>query len=87
MVKWHEDFMFHILSNVPEEYDDILYGLGFCLKSSDSDVLSIEVIHEKLNNRYEKNKEKEDEKLKEKVLAAYGKQCKGYWSRCWAYGL
>ena len=79
--------MIHVLNSVPEEYDVILNRLERCLSSFGSDALTMEVIHEKLNNRYEKIKRKnEEKKIGEKALATYGKQYAGYCSRCGVYG-
>ena len=40
-----EDFMIHILNNLPEEYYVILDGLENRLTASGDDALTIEVIH------------------------------------------
>ena len=42
-----EDFMIHVLNNLPEEYDVILEGLEKCLAFSGDDELTIKVIREK----------------------------------------
>ena len=60
-----EDFMIHILNNLPEEYDVILDALDSCLMVTRDDVLTINVIHEKSNHRYKKIKVKK-KKLKKK---------------------
>ena len=59
-----EDFVVHVLNNLPKEYNVILDGLENHLKSYKDDALTIEVIHKKLNNWYEKIKNKNDEKRK-----------------------
>ena len=50
-----EDFMIHVLNNLPEEYNVILDGLENCLTATRENALTIDLIHEKLNHRYEKN--------------------------------
>ena len=46
-----EDFMIHILNNLPEEYDAILDGLEYHLMSHWDNGLITGVIHKKLNHR------------------------------------
>ena len=57
-----KDFMIHIQNNVPDEYDVYQDGLENCLTSSGSDVFALEVISEKLNNKYLKIKERKKRK-------------------------
>ena len=59
-----KDFMIHIFNNLPEEHDEILDSLENCLMPTGTDVLLIEVIHEKLNHWYEKLKTKVREERK-----------------------
>ena len=42
--------MIHDPNNMPKEYDVILDGLKNCLMVSGDDVLTIELIHKKLNH-------------------------------------
>ena len=51
-----EDFMIHVLNNLPEEYDVILDGLENHLMATGENALTVDSIHEKLNHRYEKIK-------------------------------
>ena len=53
-----DDFIIHLLNNLPKEYDIILDGLKNHLMASGDNVLKIDVIHEKLNHWYEKIKNK-----------------------------
>ena len=46
-----ENFMIHILNNLPEEYNAILDGLENCLVATGNDALTIDSIHKKLNHR------------------------------------
>ena len=39
-----EDFMIHVLNNLPKEYDVIIDGLKNCLMVSTNDALTIDVI-------------------------------------------
>ena len=48
----NEDFMIHVLHNLPVEYNMILDGLENCHTSSRDDTLTIEVIYAKLNHQY-----------------------------------
>ena len=54
--------MNHVLNNLPEEYDVILDGLESCLTATGENALTINSIREKLNHRYEKIKNKKEEK-------------------------
>ena len=48
-----EDFMIHILNNLPEEYDVILDRLENCLMVTGENALMINSIREKLNHWYD----------------------------------
>ena len=52
--------MIHICNNLPKEYDAIMDGLKNCLMLSRNNVLTIEVIREKLNHWCKKNKNKNE---------------------------
>ena len=66
-----EVFMFHVLNNLPEEYDVILDGLENRFMATVDNALTIDLIHEKLNRTYKKVKSKKEEKSeKEKALGA-----------------
>ena len=54
--------MIHILNNLPKEYDVIFDGLENRLTSDGDDTLIIEVMREKMSNRYEKIKNENEEK-------------------------
>ena len=78
-----ENFMICILNILPMEYI-ILDRLEKHLNSSCDDEPSIEVMREKMNHRYGKNKKKNEEtEEKEKTLAAYVWQ---YTVRCNKHG-
>ena len=80
-----KDFMIQVLNNLPMEYNVILDGLKNHLTASGNNMLTVEIIHEKLNHWYKKIKSKDDEKReKEKALGAYNKQYK-HW--CHTYGM
>ena len=82
-----EDFMIHVLNNLPKEYDIILDGLENHLMAIGDDALTIDSICKKLNHRYEKFKSKKEEKTeKEKALGAYNKQYKQQCQKCGKYG-
>ena len=79
-----EDFMIHVLNNLPMEYTVILNGLKNRLTATRDNALTTDLICEKLNHRYEKIKSKKAEKNeKEKALNAYNKQ---YKQQCWSCG-
>ena len=72
-----EDFVIHVLNNLPREYDVIFDGLENHLMMTRDDALTIDSIREKLNHKYEKIKNKKEEKIeKEEALGAYNKQSK-----------
>jgi hypothetical protein len=78
------DFIIHILSNLPKEYEVAVSKLEEKLKNT-SAPWSMETVREKLNRRYEritKNKNAEAKK-EENALAAFKKQYKG---QCSNYG-
>ena len=64
--KTYEDFMIHILNNLPKKYDVILDGLENHLTMSGDDTLTIVVICKKLNHWYKKLKNKMKKKDKKK---------------------
>ena len=62
-----EDFMIHVLNNLPDDYNVILDGLENCLMVTRDDVLTIDVMCEKLNHAVtKKSKTKKREKSKKK---------------------
>ena len=63
-----EDFMIHVLNNLPEEYDVILDGLENRLMATGENALTIDSICEKLNHRYERIKSKKEEKNDKKSI-------------------
>ena len=63
-----KDFMVHVLKNFPKRYDIILNGLEDHLMASGDNVLTIDIIREKLNHWYEKIKTKMKKKEKKKSL-------------------
>ena len=46
-----EDFMIHVLNNLPEKYNVILDGLENCLVATRENALTIDSIRTKLNHR------------------------------------
>ena len=83
-----QDFMIHILNNLPESYDVILDGMEsrLMLPDSDPNKLTIENIRDKLNSRFERIAKNESAREDEQALAAYSKQYKGRCSKCGEYG-
>jgi hypothetical protein len=83
-----QDFMIHILNNLPEAYDVILDGMEsrLMLPDSDPNKLTIENIRDKLNNRFERITKNELAKEEEHALASFSKQYKGRCSNCGEYG-
>ena len=78
-----EDFMIHVLNNLPKECNVILNGLVNCLTATGDNALTIDWIRKKLNHRYEKIKSKKEEKNeKENALNTYNKQYKQQRLRC-----
>ena len=59
---YDEDFMIHILNNLPKVYSMILDGLENCLTATGKNALTIDSICNKLNHRYKKIKSKKEEK-------------------------
>ena len=45
-----KDFMIHVLNNFPEDYNVILNGLENCHPATGNKVLTIHVIHKKMNH-------------------------------------
>ena len=64
--KADEDFMIHILNNLPQDFNVILDGLENCLMVTMNNVLTINMIHEKSNHRYKKLKTKKKKRVKKK---------------------
>ena len=62
-----EDFIVHILNNLPKEYDVILDGLKNRLTVSGNDVFIIDIICKKLNHHYKKIKKKKNQKRKDLI--------------------
>ena len=60
-----ENVMIHALNNLPKDYDVIL-GLENCNMVTGDNILTIDVIHEKLNHQYKQIKNKKREKRKRK---------------------
>lgn len=60
-----QDFMIHVLNNLPAEYDVVLDGMENRLLLADSNPskLTIEDIRAKVNNRFERIEEREEEGL------------------------
>ena len=56
-----EDFMIHVLNNLPEEYDVILDGLENHLTATRDDALTIDSIRKKFNHRYKKIERRKSE--------------------------
>ena len=58
------DFLIHVLNNLPDEYDVVLDGMEerLMLKDSDPKKLTIGDMRDKLNNRFERLKERSKEK-------------------------
>ena len=83
----NDDFMIHILNNLPKDYNVILDGLENHLMVIRDDVLTINVICKKLSHWYKKIESKKEEKTeKEKALGAYNKQYKQRCHKCGKYG-
>ncbi len=78
------EFMIHVLNNLPEEYDVVLYSLETRLVSTGEDRLTLESLREKLNSRFERIISKEREKdCNERALAAgFNVQFKGTCRKC-----
>ena len=66
-----EDFMIHVLNNLPEKYDVILNRLQNCLMENRDNALTIDIIRKKINRLYKKiNNKNEEKREKEKALGA-----------------
>ena len=75
--KTGKEIMIHILNDVLKEYDVIVDGHECFLTMSGDGALTIEVIREKLNHRYEKIMNKNgEEQDKEKASWANNKKLK-----------
>ena len=75
-----------MMNNLLEEYNVILDGLKSCLMSSGPNVLTIEVIHKKLNHWNEKSKTGMKKRKQKKAPPAYGKHFKNRYTKCGKYG-
>ena len=70
-----EDFMIHVLNNLPKEYDVVLDGLENHCMVIGNDALTIAVICKNFNHQHEKIKNKNEEtREKEKTLGTNDKQ-------------
>ena len=58
--------MFHVLNNLPKEYDVFFDGLENRLMATGDNALTIDSIREKLNHRYKKISVKKRGKMKKK---------------------
>ena len=74
-----QDFMIHVLNNLPEEYDVVLDGMESRLLLADSDPnkLTIEDVRAKVNNRFERIEEREGKKGENDDVAFFTKDGKG----------
>ena len=63
-----ENFIIHVLNDLPKEHDVILDGLDNCLTVSGDNALTIEVISKKLKPLVQKIKNKMKKKEKKKRL-------------------
>jgi len=83
-----QDFMIHVLNNLPVEYDVVLDGMESRLMLPDGDLnkLTIEDIRDKLNNRFERMDERESQSKQEMAFANFAKQFKGACYNCGQYG-
>ena len=74
-----DDFMFHIINNLPDEYGTVLVGLENHLTPFDHDALTINVIYKNVSHQYKKLRIKVKRENKRK-------QYKGLCSKCGKYG-
>ena len=83
-----QDFMIHVLNNLPVEYDVVLDGMEsrLMLPDGDTNKLTIEDIRDKLNNRFERMDERESQSKQEMAFANFSKQFKGTCYNCGQYG-
>ena len=83
-----KDLMLHVMNNLPKEYEVILDGLESRIDKSGAEKLTIEVIREKLNGRYERIKKsvKADDRTERSLLATFPNQFKGTCYNCGKYG-
>ena len=80
-----QDFMIHVLNNLPVEYDVVLDGMEsrLMLPDEDANKLTIEDIRAKLNNRFERMDERESQAKQEVALIAnFQRQFKGICRNC-----
>ena len=84
------DFLIHVLNNLPEEYDVVLDGMEsrLMLKDTDPKLLTIEDMRSRLNNRFERVKERFHEKERPHGDVAYYANTgfKGSCTKCGKYG-
>ena len=84
--------MLRILNNASKEYDSILDSLNNLLGETGPNALTIEIIQEKLGNRFMRIKKQEDDdvnksyKSYEEAFVAYPNQFKGSCTSCGKYG-
>jgi hypothetical protein len=89
-----KDFLFHILNNLPKEYDVVLDGLERQLDETGDKALTLEMVREKLSERYARIKmevvdDDNDGREHEKALFAkdwHPPQFKGSCHKCGKYG-
>ena len=83
-----KDLMLHVMNNLPKEYEVILDGLESRIDKSGDEKLTIEVIREKLNGRYERMKKsvKAEDRTERSLLATFPNQFKGKCYNCGKYG-
>ena len=83
-----QDFMIHVLNNLPVEYDVVLDGMEsrLMLPDGDANKLTIEDVRDKLNNRFERMDERESQTKEEVAFANFTKQFKGICRNCGKYG-
>ena len=83
-----QDFMIHVLNNLPVEYDVVLDGMEsrLMLPDGDANKLTIEDVRDKLNNRFERMDERESQSKQEMAFANFAKQFKGACYNCGQYG-
>ena len=89
-----QDFLLHILNNLPKEYDVVLDGLESRLDETGDKALTLEIVCEKLSQRYVRIKKEvvdDDNDGREHERALFAKdwhppQFKGTCHKCGKYG-
>ena len=83
-----QDFMIHVLNNLPVEYDVVLDGMEsrLLLANSDPKKLTIEDIRAKLNNQFDRIDERENENNENVAYFAKSGKYEGYCAKCGKYG-